>query len=223
MVVNGKTINVLLVEDSEVTRAGLKRILAQYTDFRLVGEANNGRAAIERALALRPDVVIMDIGMPIMDGVEAAQQVKTQLPSTRVIMLTVHDSDAHIFSALSAGAHGYCLKTVSGDQLALAIRTVADGAAWLDPRIANRVLQSYNPTGAGGEAEASGGGGSIPLSAREVEVLRLVVEGLTNQKIAERLVVSIETVKSHMRRIMEKLAVSDRTQAAVRAVRDKLI
>jgi two-component system, NarL family, response regulator LiaR len=220
--INGRSIDVFLVEDSEVTRAGLKRILGQYTDIRLVGEANNGRSAVERVMQIRPEVVVMDIGMPVMDGVEAAQLIKSQFPDVRIIMLTVHESDAHIFSALSAGAHGYCLKTVSGDQLALAIRTVADGAAWLDPKIASRVLQSYMPApGTNGTTESDSS--SVPLSQREVEVLRLVVDGLTNQKIAERLVVSIETVKSHMRRIMEKLAVSDRTQAAVRAVRDRLI
>jgi two-component system, NarL family, response regulator LiaR len=220
--INGRSIDVFLVEDSEVTRAGLKRILGQYTDIRLVGEANNGRSAVERVMQIRPEVVVMDIGMPVMDGVEAAQLIKSQFPDVRIIMLTVHESDAHIFSALSAGAHGYCLKTVSGDQLALAIRTVADGAAWLDPKIASRVLQSYMPApGSNGTTDSDSS--SVPLSQREVEVLRLVVDGLTNQKIAERLVVSIETVKSHMRRIMEKLAVSDRTQAAVRAVRDRLI
>src|SRR5271170_5451896 len=165
-----KIINILLVEDSEVTRAGLKRLLANFSDLRLAGEATNGRAAVEIVRQLKPDVVLMDIGLPGMDGIEAALQIKNTDPDVRIVMLTVHDSDAHIFSALSAGAHGYCLKTVSGDQLVLAIRTVADGAAWLDPRIASRVLQSYSPAG----AVPAGDSATIPLSSREVEVLRLV-------------------------------------------------
>lgn len=216
---SAKTIDVLLVEDSEVTRAGLKRILSNFADLRLIGEAVNGESAVDQVRQLKPDVVLMDIGLPVMDGVEAVEQIKATDPDVKIVMLTVHDSDSHIFSALSAGAHGYCLKTVSADQLALAIRTVADGAAWLDPRIASRVLQSYSPSGSAPEADPA----ASPLSSREIEVLRLVVEGMTNQRIASKLVVSIETVKSHMRRIMEKLAVSDRTQAAVRAVRDKLV
>ncbi|MCC7531529.1 MAG: response regulator transcription factor, partial [Candidatus Melainabacteria bacterium] len=185
------------------------------------------RLAVDSILSLKPDVVLMDIGLPTMDGIEATKKVKELAPDCKVIMLTSHDSDRDVFAALAAGADGYCLKEVSGTQLAMAIRCVADGAAWLDPGVASRVLK------------ACAVGGNVPqsavsmtkqptaaqqsLSQRELDVLKLVVDGLSNQEIADKLVVSVETVKTHMRHIMEKMAVSDRTQAAVKAMREGLV
>ncbi|HEY9869850.1 MAG TPA: response regulator transcription factor [Candidatus Obscuribacterales bacterium] len=216
-----RKITILVAEDSQVTLAALKHLLAQCHGFRMVGHAPDGPSAVRMARELNPDVVIMDIGLPQMSGIEATRRIKSELPETKVVMLTVHESDASVFDALRAGAHGYCLKTVNAQQLSTAIKTVYDGAAWLDPKIARRVLEAAtNPAAAADE------GRDVPkvsLSSRELEVLRLVVEGLTNQEIASKLILSVETVKSHVRHIMDKMAVSDRTQAAVKAVRDRLV
>ncbi len=206
---------------------GLKLTLEQNTGIRIVGEASDGKHGIDTVLAVKPQVVLMDIGLPNMDGIQATQTIKQLLPQARVIILTSHDNDRDIFAALAAGADGYCLKETPTTQLALAIRTVAEGAAWLDPGIAGRVLKASvvagmpdpNKSGATTESRQL----AARLSQREIDVLKLVVEGLSNQQIADRLVVSVETVKTHMRRLMEKLAVSDRTQAAVKAMRDGLL
>ena len=162
-----------------------------------------------------------------MDGIEATRQIKECAPDVRVIMLTSHNSDQTIFAALGAGAIGYCLKNITAQQLATVIRMVVEGAAWLDPGIANRVLSAYaNP---GKQSSSQLKAASRPksegpsLSPRETEVLRLVADGFSNQKIAEHLGLGLETVKTHMRHIMEKLTVSDRTEAAVKAMKQGLM
>jgi DNA-binding NarL/FixJ family response regulator len=205
-----RKITILVAEDSQVTLAALKHLLAQCPGFRMVGQAPDGPSVVRMARELNPDVVIMDIGLPQMSGIEA-----------KVVMLTVHESDTSVFEALRAGAHGYCLKTVNAQQLSTAIKTVYDGAAWLDPKIARRVLEAATTPAA--VADEGPDVPKVSLSSRELEVLRLVVEGLTNQEIAAKLILSVETVKSHVRHIMDKMAVSDRTQAAVKAVRDRLV
>jgi DNA-binding NarL/FixJ family response regulator len=220
-----QTINILIAEDHEITRVGLKLTLNHIAGFNVLGEAEDGKEAVAKVKELKPNVVLMDIGLPMLDGIAATCQIKEQVPGTRVIMLTSHDNDRDIFAALAAGADGYCLKEVSGTQLVMAIRAVADGVAWLDPGIASRVLRACvtaSPPASGDEAAAKTPVAS-PLSQRELDVLRLVVEGLSNQEIADRLILSVETVKTHMRHIMEKLAVSDRTQAAVKAMREGLV
>jgi NarL family two-component system response regulator LiaR len=176
---------------------------------------------VAMAADLRPAIVLMDIGLPKVDGIEATQQVKKALPETRILMFSSADEEDVVFAALAAGADGYCLKSISGEQLEVAIRAILSGAAWLDPAIAAKVL-----TRAGGKvdsASASGQKGKFALSPREIEVLELLVNGSSNREIADALVVSQETVKTHMRHIMEKLAVSDRTQAAVKAMRENLV
>ena len=190
----------------------------------MVGEAEDGKDAVKQVAELKPHVVLMDIGMPFMDGIDATGRIKEAVPATRIIMLTLRDNERDIFAALGAGADGYCLKEVSGTQLAMAIRAVADGVAWLDPGVASRVLRAcatVSPTSDDPSVKI------VPaistLSQRELDVLRLVVEGLSNQEIADKLILSVETVKTHMRHIMEKLAVSDRTQAAVKAMREGLV
>jgi DNA-binding NarL/FixJ family response regulator len=170
----------------------------------------------------------MDIDLPVMDGIEATKQIKEQAPDVRVIMLTSHKRDQTIFAALSAGASGYCLKNISPHQLATVIKMVADGAVWLDPGIANRVLSAYTlpahqQLAAVTKAPVTTQKSTVSLSPRETEVLRLVADGLSNQKIAERLGLGLETVKTHMRHIMEKLAVSDRTEAAVKAMKQGIV
>lgn len=220
-------IRVVVVEDHEITRMGLKLTLEQNAGIKVVGEAADGRQGVETVIATKPHVVLMDIGLPVVDGIQATQSIKQSLPQVRVIILTSHDNDRDVFAALAAGADGYCLKETPTSQLALAIRTVSEGAAWLDPGIASRVLKASvvagmpEPEKPGPTAESRQL--ASRLSQREIEVLKLVVEGLSNQQIADRLIVSVETVKTHMRRLMEKLAVSDRTQAAVKAMRDGLL
>lgn len=219
------SIAVLIVEDHEITRVGLKLTLDNTSGIKVIGEADDGRRGVSLATSLRPNVVLMDIGLPLLDGIEATAEIKKTMPGCRVIMLTSHDSDRDIFAALAAGADGYCLKETATTQLGLAIKTVAEGAAWLDPGIAQRVLRASVAGSAPAAAPASlkSEEATSKLSQREIEVLSCVVEGMSNQEIAEKLFVSVETVKTHMRRLMEKLAVSDRTQAAVKAMRQGLL
>jgi DNA-binding NarL/FixJ family response regulator len=220
------TINIFIAEDHEITRVGLRLTLENVPGFCVIGEAADGKVTVKKVAELKPHVVLMDIGMPHMDGIDATTRIKQEVPGTRIIMLTSRDNDRDIFAALSAGADGYCLKEASGSQLILAIRAVADGVAWLAPGVASRVLRSCataTPTPGTDSGGAKASTLVSPLSQREQEVLKLVVDGLSNQEIADKLVLSVETVKTHMRHIMEKLAVSDRTQAAVKAMREGLI
>jgi NarL family two-component system response regulator LiaR len=227
---NSGQIKIFIADDHEITRVGLKLTLQNVPDFKVVGEAEDGRETIRLVKELKPDVVLMDIGLPLIDGIDATGKIKDETPDTKVIMLTSHDSDRDVFAALGAGADGYCLKEVSGSQLISAIRAVADGVAWLDPGVASRVLRACatnNPLpGSTEETNTKVLTAGVPvssLSQRELDVLRLVVEGLSNQEIATRLILSVETIKTHMRHIMEKMAVSDRTQAAVKAMREGLV
>ncbi|CAN5590048.1 response regulator transcription factor [soil metagenome] len=218
------TINIFIAEDHEITRVGLRLTLEHVPGFAVVGEAADGKMTVKKVAELKPHVVLMDIGLPLMDGIDATTKIKQEVPGTRVIMLTSHDNDRDIFAALGAGADGYCLKEVSGAQLVMAIRAVADGVAWLAPGVASRVLRACaTASPVPGETSAKANSLASPLSQRELEVLKLVVEGLSNQEIADKLILSVETVKTHMRHIMEKLAVSDRTQAAVKAMREGLV
>jgi len=237
----GRKVRVVLAEDDEPTRFWLKLTLQQSQAFEVVGQAGDGRSAVEVTKANQPDLVLMDIGMPIMDGVEAARLVKESLPETKVIMFTSHDTDDSVFAALSAGADGYCLKTLTAEQLLKAVSSVLDGAAWLDPGIARKVLKAASNSAGPKEGEAEAdkaeaknltakeGGKDVPglnpfaLSQREMEVLQLLVEGLSNQEIADKLCLGTETIKTHMRHIMRKLSVSDRTQAAIKAMRQGIV
>ncbi len=232
----GSKVRVVLAEDDEPTRFWLKLTLQQSQHFDVVGQASDGRTAVELTTANKPDLVLMDIGMPIMDGVEAARLVKEALPNTKVIMFTSHDTDDSVFAALSAGADGYCLKTLTAEQLLKAVSSVMDGAAWLDPGIARKVLRAASQ-GVSKEADAGkqpdktegkeGKEGAtanpFALSQREMEVLQLLVDGLSNQEIADKLCLGTETIKTHMRHIMRKLSVSDRTQAAIKAMRQGIV
>lgn len=211
-------IKVLIVEDQELVRVGLKTVLSQTRGLEVVGCARDGKDAIEQARQKKPDVVIMDIGLPFVNGIDATKQIKELREETKVVMLTSHDDEKHVFAALSAGAEGYCLKESSGKLLSSAIFSVSEGAAWLDPGIARMVLESTRD----GRPKVNSELADV-LTKRELEVLKNVVDGKTNQEIADGLYISIETVKTHMRHIMEKLRVTDRTQAAVKAMKEGLI
>ncbi len=217
-------VSVLLVEDQEITRLGLVLSFKESKLVKVVGEAADGLSAIEQTKLLGPQVVLMDIGLPQMNGVDAAKHIKAELPSTRIIMFTSHDNAEHVFAALAAGTEGYCLKSISVEQLERAIVAVSEGVVWLDPGIADVVLQHLVPPGkADDNKHINLRKPRLDLSAREIEVLGLLVEGMTNQEMSQRLVVGIETIKTHMRHIMEKLEVSDRTQAAVKALKLDLV
>jgi NarL family two-component system response regulator LiaR len=223
-----KEVTVVIVEDHEFTRMGLKLSLDSLPGIKMVGEAADGAEGVKTALELKPQVVLMDVELPTIDGIEATKQIRAADENVRVIMLTSHNSDQTIFAALGAGANGYCLKTINAQQLAAVIKMVAEGAAWLDPGIANRVLSAYAHTDGSSttqqkQSTTRSKRESPTLSPRETEVLRLVADGFSNQKIAEKLGLGLETVKTHMRHIMEKLTVSDRTEAAVKAMKQGLV
>jgi DNA-binding NarL/FixJ family response regulator len=207
---------------------GLKLGLDQLPGIKVIGEAEDGEDGVVKAGDLKPDVVLMDIQLPNLDGIEATRQIRANHPEMKVIMLTSHSSDQAIFAALGAGANGYCLKNITAQQLGVVVRMVAEGGAWLDPGIANRVLGAYTTTQLQPAQPAKPAAKGVKrdshsLSPRETEVLRLVAEGFSNQRIAEKLGLGLETVKTHMRHIMEKLTVSDRTEAAVKAMKQGLV
>lgn len=215
------SITVFIAEDHQITRLGLKYLLDTIAGVTLIGMAEDGIKAVSGVKDLKPQVVLMDIGMPGKDGIAATQEIKAILPETKVVMFTSRESQEDIFAAFASGADGYCLKDSTPEQLETAIASVAKGATWLHPAIARHVLGALQERPkASGVSEVSL---VAPLSDRELEVLKLVVDGLSNQEIADRLILSIETVKTHMRHIMEKLSVADRTQAAVKALRAGLV
>ena len=199
-------------------RLGLTAALGSQPDLTIVGEASDGRQGVEQAAELCPDVVLMDVGMPGMDGIAATQAIKVATPSLRVVMLTSHTDDTEVIAALSSGADAYCIKGTDVEALANAIRVAASGAAYLDPKVAQTVVQSLAPVRPKAGPQADG-----LLSGRELEVLQLIVEGLSNTEIGEQLYLSPNTVKTYVKGIMNKLVVSDRVQAAVAAVRRGLV
>ncbi len=210
-----KVIRIFLVEDQELFRHGLKSALQCDIRFEIAGEASDGEAAVAQIRIQKPDIVLMDIGLPGIDGIEATRRVHADNPHIRVMMLTSHEHEDEIFAALTAGANGYCIKDTPGERLKQAIVAVADGAAWLDPRIAKIFLGAVgNRNGSPTEADPDS-----PLSHRETEVLKLMGDGLSNKEIADQLVISVSTVRTHVEHILEKLAVSGRTEAAVKAMR----
>ena len=226
------SISVFIADDHELTRQGLRYAFRGHKEVEVVGEAGDGNDIVSQVCAGQPDVVLMDIVLDGMDGIEATRQIKQQRPEIRVVMLTSHDSDERIFSAFSAGADAYCLKTISGDMLVQAVQSVHEGVGWLDPGIAKRVLRACvqsAPVPALSQPKqtqdcaSKNAASPFPLSERELAVLRLVVNGLSNQEIGEQLYLSPETIKSHLRKIFDKLLVADRTQAAVKAIRDGLV
>ena len=209
------TISVLIADDHPVVRHGLRTFLELQADVQIVGEATTGADAVSHVERLLPDVVLMDLVMPDVDGIEATRRIRTVSPSTRVIVLTSFAEDDQIFPAIKAGAAGYLLKDVEPQQLVDAIRTVHRGEALLHPKIAARLMDEV-----AAEPATAGVG---ELTARELEVLRLIARGLPNKLIARELVVSEKTVKTHVSNILAKLHLADRTQAALYAVRERLV
>lgn len=210
-------LSVLLVDDHAIVRSGVRAYLEALPDLQVVGEASSGEEAVRLATELIPDVVLMDLAMPGMDGVEATRRIRQVSPRSQIVVLTSFHEDAHIFPAIKAGALSYLLKDVGPEELAEAIRSAARGEAMLNPQVAARLVQEMQGS------QRAGMNPFVELSEREQEVLRLVAEGLSNGQIAERLVLSEKTVKGHVSNILSKLHLTDRTQAAVFAWREGLI
>ncbi len=209
---------VLVVDDHALFRQGVAGVLRDAEGFTVVGEAQDGREAVAKAEALRPDVVLMDIYLPGMDGLEAARRIKEAMPSTRIIILTVSEEDQKLFDAIKAGAQGYLLKSVEPQGLLHALRGVVRGEAFVTPSMAARILDEFTRQAREGKARASGG-----LSPREREVLALLTRGAVNKEIAAALAISENTVKNHLKSIMEKLHVENRVQAVAYALREGLV
>jgi DNA-binding NarL/FixJ family response regulator len=215
-------IRLLLVDDEAMVRTGLRLILETEEDLRVVGEASNGVEAIEQATQLRPDVILMDVRMPGTDGIEATRRITAaDAAGPKVLILTTFDLDEYVFDALRAGASGFLLKDVTAERLFEAVRVVAAGEALLSPAVTRRLISEFAKTRR--PASVAAPAALAALTPRETEVLRLVAEGLSNPEIAARLVVTEETVKTHVSRVLAKLGLRDRTQAVVAAYESGLV
>ena len=212
-----KRMKVLIVDDHAIIRDGLRAILEAQPDIEVVGEAMEGREALEKADKLRPDVVIMDLTMPGMGGLEATRQLKLLHPDVRVMALTMHESDDYFFQVLQAGADGYFVKGGSSAELLSALRTVSQGEVFLYPSMATRLLKDYLKPARAGRDRYEG------LTDREVEILKLVAEGRSNQEIGDLLVVSVSTVQTHRAHVMAKLGLHSRTELVKYAIRQGII
>lgn len=211
-------IRVVLVDDHTILREGIRALLSQSKEIEVIGEAEDGQAGVDLAVELQPDVVLMDIAMPVLDGLEATRRIKDRLKSVKVLILTQHENREYVYPILKAGADGYVLKKAAGTELASAIKAVAAGGTFLYPSVARAVVEDYlRPDGTISERRHS------RLTDREVEILKLVAEGHSNQEIADMLCLSAKTVTGHRTNIMEKLDIHNRTELVKYAIRTGLI
>jgi NarL family two-component system response regulator LiaR len=208
-------ISVVIADDHELFREGTRNLIEKEKDIEVVGEVGDGKKAIELVARLRPNVVLMDIAMPVVNGIEATRQIKASQPSTAVLILTAYDNDQYIVALLEAGAAGYLLKNVSGKELVNAIRSVFAGEAVLHPAIARKVFSHFGPA----TPEQSTVSGDKEVSEREMEILILAAKGMSNQDIADRLFVSRRTVQAHLGNVFRKMDVGSRTEAVLQAIK----
>lgn len=230
-------IRIVIVEDHDLTRMGLKAALQQQPQISVVGEAANGQQGLALLQRVQPDVAVVDIGLPDIDGIEVTRQFKAasateeslESPTTRILMLTMHDTEEAVMAAFAAGADSYSVKDVDVDKLVEAIQLTHDGQVWIDPAIARIVLTQAKRIAPPATVDLGSGDDYAqvlemsPLTERELEVLELIVAGSSNAQIAEQLYITVGTVKTHVCNILNKLSASDRTQAAVRALRTGLV
>ena len=219
-------INVLLVEDHELYRMGLSMLLGKEDDINLIAEAADGIEGVKKARELAPQVILMDIGLPNMDGIEATQRIKDFLPDTKILIFTSRDSEHDIFESFKAGADGYIMKGASPEQTISAIKAINEGVGWIDPAIAKVVFSSIGKPQNNKMAEDvifKKDKNSYGLTERELDVLSLMVDGLTNPQIADKLVITRATAKAHVHSILQKLCASSRTQATVMAMKEGLV
>ena len=212
-------IKVVVADDHAIVREGVRMILAREQDIEVVGEAGDGQQALDLVASLRPQVVIMDISMPGMGGIEATQRLKAKHPEVQVLALTMHEDETYVFQLLRAGAAGYVLKRAAAQDLVQGVRAAAKGEAFLYPSVARKVVEDYLKRVETGEERERYDG----LTTREKEILTLIAQGLSNQQIAEKLYISIKTVQTHRAHILEKLGLHDRTELVRYAIRKGLI
>lgn len=214
-------IRVLVADDQALFRRGLFVVLGTEADIEVVAEAENGEEAVARAADQAPDVVLMDVRMPRVSGIEAARQIRELLPTTRILMLTVSDEEDDLYEAIKAGANGYLLKEISVEEVAEAIRAVVQGQSLISPSMASKLLNEFNSL-----AKKAAQREQFPapvLTTRELEVLKLVARGMSNREVADQLFISENTVKNHVRNILEKLHLHSRMEAVMYAVRQRLL
>lgn len=218
-------INTLLVEDHELYRMGLSMLLDKAEGITLVAESADGLDGIKKAREFSPDVILMDIGLPNIDGIEATQRIKDFNPDVKILIFTSRDSENDVFEAFKAGADGYIMKGATPEQTISAIKSVYEGVGWIDPSIAKMVFSNLQRPSAKvvTEPEPKKSNNSYGLTERELDVLELMVEGLSNPQIADKLVITKATAKAHVHSILQKLCVSSRTQATVTAMKEGLV
>lgn len=218
-------INTLLVEDHELYRMGLSMLLEKAEGITLVAEAADGLDGIKKAREFAPDVILMDIGLPNVDGIEATQRIKDFNPDVKILIFTSRDSENDVFEAFKAGADGYIMKGATPEQTVSAIKSVYEGVGWIDPSIAKMVFSNLQRPSSQvvTEPEPKKTNNSYGLTERELDVLELMVEGLSNPQIADKLVITKATAKAHVHSILQKLCVSSRTQATVTAMKEGLV
>ena len=219
-----KTISVIIIEDFKLTRVGLRCALNSNDDIKVVAESDNAIDGLELIARHTPNIVLMDLGLAGMNGIEATMKIKEMNQDIKVIALTSHDREEEVIAALSSGAMAYCLKDIDPTKLADVIRDVVNGVCWLDPVIARKVLDAFpKQETIGILKDKSSEEGRVPLTEREFEVLKHLVEGKSNTEIAKELIVSVHTAKAHVCSILQKMCVNDRVQAAVKAVKEGLV
>ncbi len=222
-----KSIKVTIIEDHDMTRMGLSFALSNNDSIEVLGTAADGLEGVQQALELKPDLVIMDIGLPSIDGIEATRKIKNSMPEIKVLMNTSRDNEDDILDSFAAGADGYITKGATSEQTISAIKAVSEGVGWLDPAIARVVLSNIRKSSQveqkHGEINYQKGKNLYGLTEREMEVLALLVEGLKNPQISKKLVITIATTKTHVHNILQKLYVKTRSKAVATAMKDGLV